>query len=216
MGGRSGPPARDRGRRRGHGRLLARRPRRLEPAARGRVRHQARRVLAGRDPHRRPEPAARRPHHRQRQRGRRDRPVHGRRPDHARPAPLGHDRRSLRLGRGRSDHGRRHQLDGDRDREGDTCCGGDASAVGGGLPRVHAHRASGRRAAGRAGAALAAGAAAGECGLARCVHGLHRGPAHVPRRRSAHRGVRAPGGACHPRSEAPGSCCSALRSASSA
>ncbi len=43
-----------------------------------------------------------RPHDRERERRRRDRPVHGRRPDDARPPPLEHDRRPVRLGRERT------------------------------------------------------------------------------------------------------------------
>ena len=51
VGARAGAAARARRRRRRDGWLVARRPRRLEPAAGRRVRHPPRRVHAGRDPH---------------------------------------------------------------------------------------------------------------------------------------------------------------------
>ena len=89
--------------------------RRHEPAAAGRVRRPPRRVPARRDPHPGHEPAAGRPDDRLGDRRRRDRPVHARRAGDARPAALEHDRRPVRLGRGRADRGRRHELDRDRD-----------------------------------------------------------------------------------------------------
>ena len=74
---------------------------------------------AGRDPDPGAQPAAGRPDHRVGDRRRRDRPVHPRRAGDARPAALEHDRRPVRLGPGRPDRRRRHELDGDRDGRGD-------------------------------------------------------------------------------------------------
>ena len=82
-----------------------------------------------RDP--RDEPAARGPHDRLRDGRRRDRArSRSTAPRDARPPALEHDRRAVRLGRGRADRGRRHELDRDRDRRGDPRRGRDAAAVG--------------------------------------------------------------------------------------
>ena len=192
-------------------RLVARRPRRHESASRRRVRHPARRVLAGRDPDHRPEPAAGRPHDRERQRRRRDRPVHGRRPDDARPAPLEHDRRPVRLGRGRSDHRRRHELDRNRDGEGDSGRGRDAAAVGRRLLRLRADRAS---------SSACSRSRSGSSGCPRCGRRALSGSRRSWRsrqgcsrssasRRCPRRSSSRPG--CPRRSAAPDSCCSASR-----
>ena len=198
-----------------HERLVARRPRRDEPAARRRVRHPPRRVLARRDPDHCPEPAAGRPDDRERERRRRDRAVHGRRADDARTPPLEHDRRPVRLGGGGPDHGGRDELDRNPDREGDPGGDRDPGAVGRRLLRLRADRSARRRAPRRARASLAARAPAGEPRVALGVHGLHRRPAHVPRARGADGSLRAAGRSSRPLSAEAGSCCSASRSASS-
>ena len=63
------------------------------------------------------------------------------------------------------------------------------------LPRLRADRAARRRRPRRARAPLAAVAAAGRPAVAGGVHGADRRAPHLPRRRGALRGVRAPGGA---------------------
>ena len=131
-------------------------------------------------------------------RRRRDRAVPRRRAARARPAALEHDRRPVRLGRGRSDRRRRHQLDRHPDDEGDRRRRRDAERLGRGflgyaiigfLVGVRPRRAR---------PAVAPVAAARQPALAGRVHGADRRPAHVPRDRGAVRGVRAAGGAARP------------------
>ena len=129
---------------------------------------------AGRDPDPGAQPAARRPDDRARDRRRRDRAVLGRRADDARPAPVEHDRRSVRLGRGGADRSRRHELDGHPDHARGTGRGPDAAAERARLPRLRADRPARRRRPGRARAALAPRPAAGRQAVARRLHGAHR------------------------------------------
>ena len=107
----------------------------------------------------RPQPAAAGPDDRLGHGRRRDRAVHRRRAGDAEPAALEHRRDPVRLGRGRPDLGRRHELDGDRDGRGDRRRGRDPAAVGEGLPRLRDHRLPRRRRPRRARPALAAVAA---------------------------------------------------------
>ena len=120
-------------------------------------------------------------------------PFDGRRPADARTAAFEHDRDPVRLGRGRPDRRRRDELDRDRDGRGDSGRGRDAGPERQQHPRLRDHRLPRRRPARRARPALAALAAAGRPALADRLHGADRGPALVPRRRGALRGVRAPG-----------------------
>ena len=107
---------------------VAARARRREPAGGRRFRRSPGRVLAGRDPDPGHEPPARRPDDRHGHGRRRDRALHARRPGHPRTASLLDDRRPLRLGRGRADQRRNHQLDGHPDDGGDRGRGRDAAA----------------------------------------------------------------------------------------
>ena len=81
------------------------------------------------------------------------------------PTTLGacarHDRRPLRLGGGRADLGRRHQLHGDPDDRGDCSRGRDAQLEPGRLPRLRDHRLPRRHRADRARSPLASVACAG-------------------------------------------------------
>ena len=104
---------------------------------------------------------------------------------------------------------RRDELERDRDLEGDPGRGRDAPGLGEGILRLRRDRAVRRRHTGRARAGLAPVAPAGEPGVARRVHGAHRGTAHVPRVRGALRGVRAPGSASERARAASASSCSA-------
>ena len=112
------------------------------PPRGGRVRHPPRRVPARRDPDPGPQPAARGADDRLGHGRRRDRPVHARRARDAEAPPLEHDRRPLRLGRGRPDLRRRHELDRDRDGEGDPGGRRDADRLGARVPRLRGDRAS--------------------------------------------------------------------------
>ena len=94
---------------------------------------------------------------------------------------------------GRADRRRRHELDGDRDGRGDPRGRAHAAAERARLLRLRPHRAPRRRPARRARAALASVAAPRRSALARGVHGPHRRPADVPRRRGARRGARPAG-----------------------
>ena len=94
-----------------------------------------------------------------RDRRRRDRAVPARRPGESRPAALEHDRRPLPMGRGRSVHGRRHELERDRDELRRAGRGRDARRIAARIPRLRADRLPGRHRPGRARARLAALAA---------------------------------------------------------
>ena len=156
LGARPARPARRRGRARRLARRPRRRPRGREPAAGRRVRRAPGRVPRGRDPRPGAEPAARRPDDRGRHGRRRDRPVHARRPRDARAAPLEHDRDPVRVGRGRPDRDRGHELDGDPDDHGGAGRAADARARRPRLPRLRADRRARRRRPRRARPPLAA------------------------------------------------------------
>ncbi len=125
----------------------------------------------------------------------RNRAVHGRRAFQRQAPALEHGRRPVRLGPGRADLRRHHQLDRDRDGRGRRRRGRDSDRLRKGLPRLRDHRLSGRRRTRRVGPPLAAVAAPGEPEMARCLHGTDRRAPFLPRRRGAVRGVPAAGGA---------------------
>ena len=118
---------------------------RRQPAAGRRVRHSPGRVPSGRDPDPRHEPAAGRPDDRHGHGRRRDRAVLARRTGDARAAAFEHDRRAVRVGRGRADRRRRHQLDRDPDDRGDRRRRGDPRGLRAELPRLRRDRPARRR-----------------------------------------------------------------------
>ena len=166
--------------------LLAR-PRGQEPAAGGRARHPARRVPTRRDQDQGHESAARRHHHRHGDRRRCDRPLPTRRRPHARAAALDRNRHPLRLGSGRADLGRSHQLERNPDDAGDPRSGRDASGFGERISRLRGDRLPRRDRARGARARLAPVASTGEPRVARRVHGTHGRPPDLPRARGAWR-----------------------------
>ena len=160
-------------------------PDRHEPAAGRRVRRPPGRVRAGRDPHPRHEPAAGRADDRLGDGRRRDRAVHARRPGDARPAALEHDRRPVRVGRGRADHRRHHELDRHRDVHEIPAAVETPSRIGAGLPRLRADRLPRRRVPIALGLLWLPSLRRAERAVARGLHGADRRAAHVPRRRGA-------------------------------